>query len=213
MSAQVPAVIQSLRGRVGSSTAEAASQHSSLRNILASLGLPASITIHQLCDVLSELDHENLRHATSQNSTSDADTVAKLAVFLSGSLTQCGYPDTFVFLEIQLRALVSSLALLQRKEVSSLDPDFYDQLRLTNVSATWSKVAFQLQRSSTLADKIRGAPNTYLVQLASQYASLIKRGDSPWPSVFRPLADIFFSVLPLVSTISLLERWVSNPKL
>ena len=204
MSAQITAVPQSLRGSLGSSTAEAASQHSSLRDTLASLGLPASTTIQQLYDILSELDNECLRHATAQDSTLDADTVAKLAMFLSGSLSQCGYPGTFVFQEIQLRALVSSLALLQRKGVSSLDPDFYDRLRLKNISAKFQKIAFQLQRSSTLADRIRYAPNTYLVQLASEYGSFIKRGDSPWPSIFEPLTKIFFAGLSLVSMVRLI---------
>ena len=204
MSAQITAVPQSLRGSVGSSTAEGASQHSSLRDTLASLGLPASTTIRQLYDVLSELNRESLRHAAAQDSTSDADTVAKLAMFLSESLNECGYPDTFVFQEIQLRALVSSLALLQRKEVASLNIDFYDRLRLKNISARFQKIVFQLQRSSTLADKIRHAPNVYLVQLASEYASFIKRGDSPWPSVFEPLTKIFFAGLSLVSMVRLL---------
>ena len=203
MSAQITAVPQLLRGSVGSSTAEAASQHSSLRDTLASLGLPASTTKQQLYDVLSELDHECLRHATAQDSTSDAETVANLAMFLSGSLSQCGYPGTFAFQEIQLRALVSSLALLQRKEVGSLDPDFYDRLRLKNISARFQKIAFQLHRSSTLADRIRHAPNTYLVQLASEYGSFIKRGDSPWPSLLEPLTKIFFAGLSLVSMVHL----------
>ena len=205
MSAQVNAVPQSLCGSVGSSSTEAPSQHSSLHDTLASLGLPASTTIRQLYDALSELDHECLRHATKQDSTSDADTVAKLAMFLSGPLSQCGYPGTFGFLEIQLRALVSSLALLQRKKVGSLDPDFYDRLRLKNISAKFQQIAFQPQRSSTLADKIRHAPNVYLIQLASQYASFIKRGDSPWPSVFEPLTKIFFAGLSLVSMVRPLE--------
>ena len=204
MSAQITAVPQSLPGSVGSPTAEAAPQHSSLRDTLASLGLPASTTKQQLYNVLSELDGECLRHATAQDSTSDADTVAKLAMFLSGSLSQCGYPGTFVFQEIQLRALVSSLALLQRKEVSSLTTDFYDRLRLKNISARFQQIAFQLQRRSTLADRIRHAPNTYLVQLASEYGSFIKRGDSPWPSVFEPLTKIFFAGLSLVSMVLLL---------
>ena len=205
MSAQITAVPRSLRASVGNSTAKAASQHSSLRDTLKSLGLTASTTEQQLYGLLSELDHECLRHATKQDSTLDADTVANLAMFLSGSLSQCGSPRTFGFMEIQLRALVSSLALLQRKEVGSLDPGFYDRLRLENISAIFQKIAFQPQRSSTLADKIRHAPNVYLIQLASEYTSFIKRGDSPWPSVFEPLTRIFFAGLSLVSMVRLLD--------
>lgn len=204
MSAQLSAVPQSLRGSVGSSSPKATSQHSSLRDLLASLGLRASTTIRQLYDVLSELDDECLRHACKQDSTLDPDTVAKLAIFLSGSVSQCGYPGTHAFLEVQLRALVSSLALLRRKEVGSLDPTIHD-LTLKNLLARFQKVTFQLQPSSTLADKIRHAPNVYLIQLASEYASFIKRGDSPWPSVFEPLTKIFFAGLSLVSMGRLLR--------
>ena len=210
MSTQITAVPKSLRGSVGSSSGGAASQHSSLRDTLTSLGLPASTTIRQLYDLLSELDHESMRHATAQGSTSDADTVAKLAMFLTESLSQCGHPGTFGFLEIQLRALVSSLALLQRKEVNSLDPDFHDRLRHTNLSARFQKIAFQTQRSSTLADKISHAPTVYLVQLASEYASFIKRGDSPWPSIFEPLTKIIFAGLSLVSMVRLLGCSLTN---
>ena len=200
MSAQITAVPQPLRGSVSSSSAKASSQHSSLRDILASLGLRASPTIRQLYDVLSELDHECLRHACKQELTLDADTVAQWAIYLSNSLSQCNYPDTFAILEIQLRALVCSLALLQRKKVRSVDPKLHDGIQ--NVSS--QKVAFQVQPSSTLADKIRHAPNVYLVHLASEYASFIKRGDSPWPSVFEPLTKIFFAGLSLVSMVCLL---------
>lgn len=217
MLAQFTAVHQSLRGSVGSSSAKAVSRHPCLRDTLASLGQPASTTTSQLYNILSELNdaclHECLRHDTAQDSTSDADTVAELAMFLSGSMGPCGYPGTFLFREIQLRALIYSLALLQFKGVGSLDPDFYDRLRLKGISAIFKKLAFQLQPSSTLADRIRHAPNIYLVQLASQYASFFKRGDSPWPSVSGPLTDIFFSVLPLVSTISLLEQRVIDLEL
>ena len=210
MSAQITAVPRSLRASVGSPTAKAASQHSSLRDTLVSLGLPASTTKLQLYDLLSKLDYECLRHATKQDSTSDADTVAESAMFLSGSLSKCRYPGTFAFLEIQLRALISSLALLQRKEVGSLDSDFYDRLRLKNISARFQRIAFQLQHNSTLADKIRHTPNVYLIQLASEYASFIKRDDSPWPSIFEPLTKIFFAGLSLVSMVRPLGRHLTN---
>ena len=205
MSAQISAGTQSLRGSLGSSIADAVPQHTTLHQTLASFGLPTSITIRQLYDLLSELDEECLRHATGQDSTSGVVSVVGLAMYLSGSLDPCRYPGTFLFQELQLRALVSSLALLQHNDVRSLDPDFYDKLRLKNISARFQKIAFQLQRNSTLADRIRHAPNVYLVQLASHYASFIKRGDSPWPSVFGPLANIIFATASLVGTVCLLE--------
>ena len=212
MSAQIPGGLRSLRGSVGSSTAEAMSLHPSLRETLASFSLPASTTTRRLYDLLTELDHECLRHATdlavhpAQDSTSERESLAELAMFLSGSLSKCGYPGTFLFQEVQLRALISSLALLQHKGVHTLDSQLHDALRIKNISARFQKIAFQLQRNSTLKDRIRSAPNDYLVQLAAQYVSFISRGDSPWPSIFGPTVDIFFSALSLVGTVSLFKQ-------
>ena len=203
MSAQVPSKLRSLRSSVGSSTAEAVSLHPSLHETLASFNLPASMTTRQLYNLLLELDHECLRHATevaldpAQDSTSEVESVVELAVFLSGSLSNCGHKGQSLFQEVQLRALISSLALLQHNGVHTLNPDVYDKLRLKNISARFQKIAFQLRRSSTLADKISYASAVYLVQLASQYVSFINRGDSPWPSIFGPTMDIFFSALSI----------------
>ena len=207
MSAQVSEGLRSLRGSVGSSTAEAVSLHSSLREALASFDLPASTTIRQLYDLLSKLDNECLQHATdpaldpAQDSTSEVESVGNLALFLSGSLSQCGYPGTAQFQEIQLRALVSSLALLLHNKVHSLDPKLFDNLRISNIAARFQNIAFQVQRESTLVDRIRHAPNVYLIQLASQYVLFFNRGNSPWPSIFEPIMNIFFSALSVVSMV------------
>lgn len=203
MSAQVPSKLRSLRSSVGSSTAEALSLHPSLHETLASFNLPASTTIRRLYDLLLELDHECLRHATdvtldpAQDSTSEVESVVELAVFLSGSLSNCGHKGESLFQEVQLRALISSLAVLQHNGVHTLSPPVHDQLRLKGIAARFQKLAFQLQSSSTLADRIRSAPNVYLIQLASQYVSFIKRGDSPWPSIFGPTVDMFFASLSI----------------
>ena len=214
MSAQVPSGLRSLHGSVGSSTAEAVSLHPSLRETLASFSLPASTTTRQLYKLIVVLDRECMQHATddaldpAQDSISEVQSVVELALFLSGPLSQCGYPGTSIFQEAQLRALISSLALLQRKGVRTLDPDVYDKLRLKNISARFQKIAFQL--SLTLADRIRYAPNVYLVQLASQYVSFVNRGDSPWPSIFGPTVDIFFSALSVVGKILPFEQQIAN---
>lgn len=216
MSAQVTSGLQSLRGSVGTSTGEAASRHSPLRETLASFGLPASTTTQRLYNLLSELDQECLRHATNialdpaQDSTSEVGSVAELAVFLSGSLNQYGYPGRSLFQEIQLRALIASLALLQYNGVNTLNPDVHDRLRLKNISARFQNIVFQ--RHSTLAERVRATPNTYLIHLASQYASFIKRDDAPWPSIFGPTMNIFFSALALVGTniLALFEQQLTN---
>ena len=134
-------------------------------------------------------------------------------MFLSGPLSQSGYPGKFMFQEIQLRALICSLALLQHNGVHTLDPGFYDRLRLRNISARFQTIAFQIDRSSALADRIRAASGTYLVQLASQYVSFISRGDAPWPSMFGPTVDIFFAGISLVWTIALFEKRTTDLEL
>lgn len=217
MSAQVSSGLRSLRGSVGSSTAETASRHPSLRETLASFGLPASTTTRQLYDLYSELNQECLRQATdialnpAQDSTSEVESVAELAVYLSGSLNRCGHPGRSLFQEIQLRALIASLALLQHNGVNILSPDLYDRLRLRNLSAMFQDIAFQ-QPSKTLADRVHYAPNPYLVQLASHYVSFFRRGDAPWPLIFKPTRDIFFSALALVGTETLFEQRMTNLK-
>ena len=207
-SAQMPDRSPSLHG---SSSGGPVPLDSSLRETLASFSLPVSPTIRQLYDLLLILDRKCLQHATdtvlepAQDSASEVEAVVELAIFLSGPLNQCGYSSTFLFQEIQLRALISSLALLHHNGVHTLDSDVYDKLRLKNLSARFQKIAFQVHRTSKMADRIRYAPNVYLAQLASQYVSFIHRGDSPWSSVFGPTLDILFSAISLVGAAILSE--------
>ena len=198
MSAQVSSGHRSRCGSLGSSSAAAVPSRPSLRETLASFRLPASTTTRQLYHLLLALDHECLGHITAQDSISEVEPIVELAMFLSGPLSQSGYPGSFMFQEMQLRALICSLALLQHSGVHTLDPEVHDRLKLMNISARFQKIAFQINRNSALSDKIRAASNMYLIQLASQYVSFINRGDSPWPSIFRPTVDIFFSALSLV---------------
>lgn len=219
MSAQVLGGLGSLHGREGCSAADSVSPHPSLHQTLESFSLSSGTTTRRLYDLLVELDYECFRHAINvamdpkPDSTSEVESTRGLAMFLSGSLSQCGYPGTSLFQEIQLRALISSLALLQHNGVHTLDASLYDQIKLKNISATFQKIAFGLQRNPTLAEKVRYANLTYLVQLASQYVSFINRGDSPWPLIFSPTVDIFFSALSLVSTMLLAEQRVTNLEL
>ena len=207
-SAQMPDRSPSLHG---SSIGGPVPLNLSLRESLASFSLPVSPTIRQIYDLRLILDRKCLQHATdtvmepAQDSASEVETLVELAIFLSGPLNQCGYPAASLFQEIQLRALVASLALLQHNGVHTLESDVYDKLRLKNISARFQKLAFQLDRTSELAERIRYAPNVYLVQLASQYVSFIHRGDSPWSSVFGPTLDILFSAISLVCAAILSE--------
>lgn len=216
MSAQVSGGFRSLRDSTSDSSAEPVSINTSLREMLASFSEPASTTIRQLYDLKSKLDHECLRHATNftlgpaQVSTSDIEIVAKFAELLSQPLSLCGHPGTSRFQEMQFRALVSALALLQHNEVHTLQPDLFDTLRLRNLSARFQDIAFRVQPSSTLANRIRHSPTVYLVLLASQYVSFFSRGDAPWRFVRGPIVDIFFSTLSVVGAAPFFERLITN---
>jgi len=120
-----------------------------------------------------------------------------MAVFLSSLLSLVKYPGTFLFQEVQLRTLVSCLALLHYHEVEALYPVQWDKLR-ANTSSFFGQVTFQQKATSTLRQAIRYAPNVYLVQLVSQYLSFIRRGDSKLPSVVGPIVKIFFGCIALV---------------
>lgn len=206
MSAQVSGGFRSLRDSTSDSSAEPVSINTSLRETLASFSEPASTTIRQLYDLKSKLDDECLRHATA----SDIEIVAKFAELLSQPLSLCGHPGTSRFQEMQFRALVSALALLQHKGVHTLQPDLFDTLRLRNLSARFQDIAFRVQPSSTLADRIRHSPTVYLVQLASQYVSFFNRGDDPWHLVPGPIVDIFFATLSVVGAAPFFERLITN---
>ena len=201
-SASSPKSHRSLRGSAGSSSFKPMSPHRSPRDILFSL--PISPTALELYELKVELDHECLRLAIdielehALHARSEVNSVTGLVSFLSDSLSKCRHPGTLIYQEAQLRALVSALALLHYNKVYALDPDFWNELKLKNLYAQFRKIAFQLQSDAPLADRIRHAPNVYLVQIASQYISFFGRGDSPLPSVADPAVNIIFAGLSLV---------------
>lgn len=170
------------------------------RDSIASNSTPS---IGELYELQLELDYQCLQLAADTDlrpvrcATSDVNSVVGIAVFLSSPLSQARYPGTFLYQEVQLRALVSCLALLHYHEVEALYPLQWDELR-ANICLYFRQVAFQRQSISTLPEAIRYAPNVYLVQLVSQYMSFIRRGDSKLPSVVGPIVKIFFGCVALV---------------
>ena len=166
------------------------------RDLLASFNVSASPTLHQLHELHVELNHQCLQQAVAteagslQKVTADVNSVVDIAIALSGTLSHARYPGTFLFQEIQLRALISSLALLHYHGVETLHPELWDKLNRTNISELQRRIAFQ--KRATLSEEVRHAPNVYLVQLASQYLSFIRRGDSNIPAVVGPIVKILF---------------------
>ena len=169
---------------------------------------PASIrdgpTPGSLYRLQVDLDHQCLRNAVGAADPStgvpvvDVDRVVETAISLSSSLSHARHPGTFHFQEIQLRALTASLALLHYHGVESLAEAKWDELKRTNISGLFKRVAFQ--KPSTLAEEIRYSSNVYVLQLASQYMSFIDRGESRLPSIVGPVANVLFATVAVVGT-------------
>ena len=177
---------------------------------LASFNVNAVPTIRDLSELQIELDYQCLQTAADTNlrqtrfDLSDVNSVVGIAIFLSGPLSLARFPGTFLFQEIQLRTLISCLALLHYHAVEALYPAQWDKLR-TNVASFFEQISFQPRSPSKakLAEAIRYAPNVYLIQLVSQYLSFIRRGDSVLPSVVGPIVKIFFASVSLVGLTQL----------
>lgn len=177
-----------------------------LQDYLTLFDVPCGPTPHELQQTQIALDYECLRHASNRESASspgdglDVDSLVQLAVKLSEPISQCRHPGTPLLQTIQLRTLISCFALLHYRGVHTLDTTLWDKLKSRNILAHFEKIAFQPNSPSSfpLETVIRYAPNTYLIQLAAQYISFWRRGDSPWTSIVTPSFDILFAALTMV---------------
>lgn len=166
-------------------------------------------TPRDLYDLQVELDSQCLqlviRANAGANTGEDLDLVRAqgeaFAERLSSSLNRSGHSGRFGFQEAQLRALVSSLGLLHHGEVRSLNSDFWEVLK-GNISQRFNEITCQLEGTLTLTERARHTSNVYLVQLASQYLSFLRRGDSTLPSVVGPAVSILFASISVVRRMS-----------
>lgn len=194
-----------VRGSIPSSSIEAMSPRRISEQALEPLRTTLSPTSCELYDIKVEFDHQCLQqaagiHLAHRREQTSNDSVRAWAETLSGPLNQTGCPERDVFLEIQLRALVSSLALLHHSGVHTLDSVAWTKLN-TNISERFRAIAYQLKRQSTLAQKIRHTSNVFEVQLASQYLSFIQCGDSKVPSLVGPVVKILFASIAVVGVM------------
>jgi len=186
---------------IGSSSRDVPSRPFS-RALLDSFNINTSPTPRELYELQIELDFQCLQLAANVDDFSteyknpDVNSVVEVAVYLSGPLCLAKHSGTFQYQDLQLRALVSCLALLHYHGVNALYPEQWDRLRRTDIS---EKLAFQLRSNSKLSERIRYAPNVYLVQLTSRYLSFMRRGDSNLPSVVGPIAKMFWGSVVVVS--------------
>ena len=180
-----------------------------------SFDLPKNPSKKELYDLQLELDHQSLQHAAGLGSehdrTSEANSAKLAALSLSGPLNECQCSDRFEFQQIQFRALIASLALLHHSGVTALDQAPWERLRLELV-ARYQSIPYQAPSHTTIAEKMLHTPSVYLIQLASQYMSFVRRGDSMLPLIAGPAFKILFATLAIVSQPSLrdcskADRW------
>ena len=179
-----------------------------------SFELPISPSIPELSDLQVELDHQSLQHAAGVKSehdvTSEVNLAKTAALKLSEPLDECTHTGRSRFQQAQFRALVASLALLQHSGVAALDRNPWDKLRGALNERFWS-ISYQSRPDTTLSEIMVHTSNLYLIILASQYMSFIRRGDSVVPSIAGPAIQIFFGTLAIVSS-SFLRNWSKADK-
>ncbi|KAL2047571.1 hypothetical protein N7G274_000612 [Stereocaulon virgatum] len=194
-----------LRGSIAGSTLGPMSPRGLSQDLVASFTTNKSTSNHRLHELRLELDYQCLQIGagidldSQEDPALDVNSVKELAVSLSGALNQCGYPGRCLFETLQLRALISSLALLHSLGVTTLATETWDKLKAENIPARFGTIAFQSNSISTLAERIRYTPNGYLIQLASQYLSFFRRGDSNLPSIIGPAIRLVFAGIALGS--------------
>lgn len=167
-----------------------------------SFDLPISPTKRELYDLQVELDHQCLQHAAGVQSEhdviSEANWAKDAALKLSEPLNECQHPGSSKFHQIQFRALIASFALLHHLGVAALDQTPFNKLK-DALSARFGPIAYQNKPDTTLSESMIHTTNLYLIQLASQYMSFIRRGDSVVPLIAGPAIKIFFATLAIVS--------------
>lgn len=113
----------------------------------------------------------------------------------SEPLALCHDQEVSVFLEIQLRTLIAAFALLHFRGVTALPSQIYDDLRFRKLGSLYSTVC-QVRRDG--GNPIT-ATNVYLIQLALQYLSLFGCFRNREYESTKPVLDIVFATLMMVS--------------
>ncbi|KAL8939527.1 MAG: hypothetical protein Q9216_003313 [Gyalolechia sp. 2 TL-2023] len=142
-------------------------------------------TLERLSNLHRALDRECV-HRSSRAGRPDPNlaygTIVQFTVYLSSQLLLCDGPHSDIFRETQLRALVAAFALLLHTEITQLAPPRYDELR-GNIAGRFSDIVNI--PTPDLQSRMRKANASFLIRLAAQYFSLIKRAE-PVPDVLVP---------------------------
>ncbi|KAL8984109.1 MAG: hypothetical protein Q9205_001847 [Flavoplaca limonia] len=155
----------------------------------------ASPTIGELSDLQNSIEQECLLRCIDPkaNTTVSTGTIIQTTLYLSGSLLQWSDPQSGRFRDIQLRALVAAIALLHHSGLTELTAEPHEQLRL-NIAARFNDIIDGRRASrSTLEDRMRKADALYLIRLAAQYFSLIKRAQPISDAAPVPILGLVFA--------------------
>ena len=176
------------------------------RSSLGSFDVPTVPTIRDLYDLQVAIEYECLRQLSGVDLThpqqhSDVNLLIQLAMKISTPICQSGHVDTALMCGVQLHSLIAVFSLLHYKGLHSLDPSLWDQLS-RNIQAYFEKITFHpdTEKNRSLSDRLRHAPNAYLIQLTALYVSFWRRGDSFLASIVTPAFNILFAIASLVSS-------------
>ncbi|KAL8767351.1 MAG: hypothetical protein Q9209_006114 [Squamulea sp. 1 TL-2023] len=161
----------------------------------------ASPTTQELSEFHRAIDRECLLRSLnpSAGQTVSTGTLIQITLYLSSPLLQWSDSQSGRFRDIQLRALVAALALLHHSGLTELTADPYDQLRM-NIAGRFNDIIDGRRASQIiLEDRIRKADALYLIRLAAQYFSLIKRAQPLSDAVPIPIIGLVLAGASIVS--------------
>ncbi|MCJ1461908.1 hypothetical protein MMC07_000507 [Pseudocyphellaria aurata] len=162
------------------------------------LNLDGILTDHELRDLRIKLDQECLYisqrvEAIPGRNAIPVETITRLALYLSGPLAQSIHPGSTRYMQLQLQALNSSLALLHYNRVSRLHSESWSILN-DHIADRFNDIVDQHREHEDLTvDKIRHFSSLYLVRLASMLASLFGRAEPLFRSLISPVFQMIFA--------------------
>lgn len=165
-----------------------------------------SPTHHELLDLKNAIDWECSLHLRDDPVARDAwsGTLITVALYLSGPLLQWRGSDSGRYLNIQLRALLGSLALLHHCGVTGLSGNVHNQLR-TNIAGRFNGIIDGRRNSQlTLEERKSRSDALYLIRLADQYFSLFSRAQ-PLTDLAIPILGLVFASASIVSITSIIQ--------
>ncbi|KAL8911325.1 MAG: hypothetical protein Q9171_003490 [Xanthocarpia ochracea] len=158
-------------------------------------------TAQELSEFQRSIDQECLLRSLnpSASPTVSTGTIVQITLYLSGPLLKWSDPQSGRFRDVQLRALVAAFALLHHGGLTELTAEPHDQLR-TNIAARFNDIIDGKKASQTsLEDRMRKADALYLIRLAAQYFSLIRRAQPLSDAIPIPILGLALAGASVVS--------------